>query len=106
MYNTYMIKEYIAYIKDNPQGYWFKRKLYGWGWTPATWQGWLITLVFIGAIVYDTVSFETLTNPTNDAIISFLLEIVALIAVFIAICWKKGEEPRWQWGLKKKDDTK
>ena len=101
-----MIKKYIAYIKDNPQGYWFKRKLYGWGWTPATWQGWLITLVFIGVVVYDTVSFDSLINPTNNVINSFLLEIAALIAVFIAICWKKGEEPRWQWGIGKKGDTK
>ena len=30
-----MIKEYIAYLKDNPQGYWFKARLYGWGWAPA-----------------------------------------------------------------------
>jgi len=40
-----MIKEYIAYLKDNPQGYWFKAKLYGWGWDPAIWQGWLVLLV-------------------------------------------------------------
>ena len=30
-----MIKEYIAYLKDNPQGYWFKARLYGWGWVPV-----------------------------------------------------------------------
>ncbi len=42
-----MIKEYIAYLKDNPQGYWFKRKLYGWGWTPAKWQGWVVVLAFV-----------------------------------------------------------
>jgi hypothetical protein len=32
-----LFKEYTDYLKDNPQGYWFKRKLYGWGWTPARW---------------------------------------------------------------------
>ena len=30
-----MLKQYIAYLKDNPQGYWFKAKLYGWGWVPV-----------------------------------------------------------------------
>jgi hypothetical protein len=34
-----MFKKYIEYLKDNPQGYWFKRKVWGWGWTPVTWQG-------------------------------------------------------------------
>lgn len=34
----HMFKNYLDYIRDNPHGYWFKRKLYGWGWTPVTWQ--------------------------------------------------------------------
>ena len=30
---------------------WFRRKRFGIGWTPATWQGWLITVVVaVGAI--------------------------------------------------------
>ncbi len=27
-----MIKKYLNYIKDNPEHYWFKAKIYGWGW--------------------------------------------------------------------------
>ena len=27
------------YIRNNPKGYWFKRKLYGWGWFPVKWEG-------------------------------------------------------------------
>ena len=42
-----VLKQYIEYLKNNPEGYWFKRKLYGWGWTPATWQGWLVLAVFV-----------------------------------------------------------
>ena len=26
---------------------WFRRKTFGWGWTPAGWEGWLATLLFI-----------------------------------------------------------
>jgi hypothetical protein len=30
-----MVKEYINYIKNNPEDHWFKTKLYDWGWTPG-----------------------------------------------------------------------
>ncbi len=42
-----MLQKYLSYLRDNPQKLWFKRKLYGWGWTPATWQGWFVTLSYI-----------------------------------------------------------
>jgi hypothetical protein len=28
-------------MTSNP---WFRRKSFGWGWSPASWQGWLVTL--------------------------------------------------------------
>ena len=46
-----MIKEYIKYLKDNPQEYWFKAKLYGWGWTPVKWQGWCVIFLYIVLIL-------------------------------------------------------
>ena len=33
-----MFKNYLDYIRDNPKGYWFKRKPFGYGWTPVKWQ--------------------------------------------------------------------
>ena len=45
-----MIKECIAYLKDNPRGYWFKAKLYGWGWVPVKWQGWLGVVIGIAIL--------------------------------------------------------
>ncbi len=46
-----MFKTYLDYIRDNPHGYWFKRKPFGWGWTPVKWQGWLVILVYIVPIM-------------------------------------------------------
>jgi hypothetical protein len=40
------LSRYIRHLKDNPEQYWFKRKAYGWGCVPATWQGWLTLGVF------------------------------------------------------------
>jgi hypothetical protein len=31
--------------------YWFKRKRYGWGFTPATWQGWAVVLGYLIVVI-------------------------------------------------------
>jgi len=30
---------------------WFKAKRYGWGWTPACWQGWLVLGVYFAVLI-------------------------------------------------------
>lgn len=99
------IKKYIEYLKDNSEGYWFKRKLYGWGWTPAKWQGWLVILVYIALIVTLVSTREEYIpgNPDSGSnFLTFALPIIVSTIVLITICYKKGEKPRWQWGLDKK----
>lgn len=89
-----VIKKYIEYLKDNPEGYWFKRKVYGWGWTPVKWQGWLVIVVSIALVVAGICVGEA-----DDAPGAALLGILLAVAnVFFFGFWK-GEKPRWQWGL-------
>ncbi len=100
-----MIKEYINYTKDNPKNYWFKAKLYGWGWTPVKWQGWFVVVVYILLILSLVFVREedTLGNPDSGSnFLTFALPIILFTALLLLICYKKGEKPRWQWGLKKK----
>jgi hypothetical protein len=94
------IKQQIEYIKDNPEGYWFKRKLYGWGWTPVRWQGWVVVLAYILAVVLLGLSIDE-NAPTREVVFVFLLPVILLTITLIRICYKKGEKPRWQWGPKK-----
>lgn len=95
------IKKYTEYIKDNPEGYWFKRKLYGWGWTPAKWQGWVVLIIYILALFLFAFSIDE-SSPDREVIFTFVLPIVLLTITLIGICYKKGEKPRWQWGIPKK----
>lgn len=100
-----MIKEYIKYIKNNPEGHWFKAKLYGWGWTPAKWQGWVVILVYITLILTLVFTREDSIPGNPDSGSNFLtlaLPIIVLTILLITICYKKGEKPRWQWGPPKK----
>lgn len=99
-----MIKEYIEYLKDNPHGYWFKRKLYGWGWTPVTWQGWLLIIVYILLIVVFSMTIDN-TSPRQEVVFTFILPVVLLTVALIRICYRKGEKPKWQWGPPKNSNT-
>lgn len=72
---------------------WFKRKLYGWGWTPVTREGWLVVAVWIVIFYFSIINMDH--EWLKNTIFIFLLTGVLLL-----ICYKKGEKPRWQWGKK------
>lgn len=93
-----MLKEYIEYLKDNPKGYWFKRKLYGWGWTPTKWQGWVVVLVAV-AIFVKAVMFAQYDDAPGMA----LLGLIVMLAIILGFGHWKGEKLGWQWGTPKKD---
>jgi hypothetical protein len=92
--------DYISYLKDNPEGYWFKNKLYGYGWTPARPAGWITTLIYlvflIGFCFYAQGSGLVEKSPAQ-----FLSIVFGATALLIAICWRTGEPLKWQWGKEK-----
>lgn len=99
---TYTAKNYIEYMKDNPNKLWFKQRLYGWGWVPVSWQGWTTVLIFIMLILANGAYLEYTVRqgvPTTNDFIIFYSVIIAAIAAIIAIGFKKGEKPNWNWGL-------
>ena len=91
-----MLKKYIAYLKDNPEGYWFKRKLYGWGWVPVRWQGWLVVAIGV-ALLFAGVWVGEADDAPGAALLGFLL----MIGLIFTFGYWKGEKPRWQWGKPK-----
>lgn len=100
------LQKYIEYLKDNPNHYWFKRKLFGWGWTPVTWEGWAVTLAFIAFFLWSGVDFANTvgeSEPTQDQLFWFFTQIGIAAVLLIVICWRTGEPPKWTWGIPKKD---
>lgn len=97
------MKEYLKYIRNNPKGYWFKRKIYGWGWTPATWQGWLISLTYITAVIFFALTIDE-DSSRREVFFTFVFPFVLLTITYIQIAYKKGEKPKWMWGLPKDTD--
>ena len=103
-----MLRKYVDYFQNNPNHYWFKRKIWGWGWVPATWQGWFITFLYLALVILLVLTREQDIAGNPDSGSNFLtlgLPILLLTAVFIYIAYKKGETPKWQWGLHDTKDT-
>lgn len=72
--------------------YWFSAKRRGWGWAPPfTWEGWLSLAVFVALIIAGAVAIIP-----NKGILVFVGYVVLLAACVLAICWRKGEPPRWR----------
>lgn len=74
--------------------YWFPAKRYGWGWGfPTAWQGWVVLLAYL-ALVLSGIPFVHVSKGS----VAYFAYVAALTAALIAICWLKGEPPRWRWG--------
>lgn len=82
---------------ENSKKIWFKRKLYGWGWTPRTWEGWVLTVFYVLCMTLFSLRIDE-NSGSREVIIRFVLPFLFITAIFIWIVYKKGEKPRWQWG--------
>lgn len=85
--------------------YWFKRRRYGYGWTPASWQGWTLLgawLIFIlssVALIWDEPDDEMTT-----AVWIFLGIVLFTTIILIALSYIMGPKPKWRWGKSADDD--
>ena len=74
-------------------GYWFPAKRYGWGWgLPLTWQGWAVFAGFLAMVAVGAAEI-----PRHSPV-GFIAYVIGLCIVLTAVCWWKGEPPRWRWG--------
>jgi hypothetical protein len=74
--------------------YWFPAKRYGWGWgPPRTWQGWVVLIAFLAVTMLNAFFVSRAKHP----LLFFAIAFTSIVS-FIAICYAKGEPPRWRWG--------
>ncbi len=83
--------------------FWFRRKLYGWGWTPSSWEGWIVLLIYLIYIISKFKKVDALSHPGSDTLIGLTVPVVISTIILIGICYETGEAPRWQWGKRREN---
>ena len=77
-------------MSDGPE--WFAPKRYGYGATPISWQGWALTLGFVGLLILASVNFAR--KP-----LQLIAIVVPIIVAFTVICARTTRGGlRWRWG--------
>lgn len=92
-------------MREKNKKLWFKAKQYGWGWYPATWEGWMITFGFVVLFSLHAVLFiDASVSPSLKQAVGFILRTVLLVAFLIYVCYRHGEKPGWHWGEEPKEE--
>ncbi len=86
----------------NEKKYWFKRRRYGWGWTPVTWQGWIAVAVPLAFVL---IAARLLPDdPTPGERFGYFGVIAFSLGAMIFFSYKYGPSPKWRWGRTPADD--
>lgn len=78
------------------KNYWFKAKRFGLGWRPTSWQGWVITAIYVIGLLHFFIE-ANVQHSASDFLINFGFNFVVLTIPFLIICYLKGERPKWPW---------
>ena len=78
--------------------YWFRQKRFGYGATPNTWQGWLVTIIGV-LLVAGIVALGHSIRDNGLRALWMALGIPAVLIPFCVISYFKTKGGwRWRWG--------
>ena len=79
--------------------YWFRPKRYGYGATPVTWQGWLVTIATALVVVLASVVAPRIGAQGALAWTGLLFVDAVAIGGLVVVSYRKTEGGwRWRWG--------
>lgn len=85
---------------------WFRAKRYGYGWYPASREGWLVLIwyaIFLMAPLSMLTAFHKDALGNGTVAIAYIPYVLFLTGILVWICVKKGEKARWRWGSYRPD---
>lgn len=92
-------------MNDDHKKYLIKRRRYGYGWIPVTWQGWLFLILQAG-IVITAATFlpHKPAQPTTAELVQFFIIFGLAVANLVLVSVQMSPTPKWRWGKKPSDD--
>ena len=59
---------------------WFKAKMYGWGWQPQSWEGWLVLTMYLVAVILHLRNVDKFAHSASDVLINFSIPFTFLLS--------------------------
>jgi hypothetical protein len=78
--------------------YWFKPKRYGYGATPVTWQGWVLIVATVAAMISVSLALRLETRSYWGLAALLVFDVAALVFLFIVSRRKTDGDWHWRWG--------
>ena len=91
-------------MSNKKSNLWFKRRRYGWGWTPVSWQGFITIGLFLAVVLTAAFQLPADVDPTPGQLFIFFGILIVSVAGLAAVGFVKGPAPRWRWGKKPGDN--
>jgi hypothetical protein len=90
------------YEPEKPKQIWFKAKEYGYGWYPATWQGWATIAAYLIFNFSNYFLIKSQTKSEGDLLVNFVFDMLLSTLLLVLVAMSKGEKASWRWGAKTK----
>lgn len=93
-------------MKDNkPEEFLMKRKRYGYGWIPVTWQGWLLILLQAAVVIIAATFLPAKpAHPTSGESLRYFIIVACAILTIVLVSIQSSPSPKWRWGKKPGDN--
>jgi uncharacterized membrane-anchored protein len=82
--------------------YWFRQKTFGYGATPNTWQGWLLTLVAVALVFAVVIEAQQIPDKHRGTLVA--LSGAAIIMIAFSVITYLKTEGGWRWRSGKDND--
>jgi len=77
--------------------YWFKPRDKGYGATPVTWEGWVVTVAAMVVVVMSSLLVPLLADGTYWGLAALVIDVLVIVALLIVGKRKTDGEWRWRW---------
>jgi hypothetical protein len=78
-------------MSGESKSYWFPAKRQGWGWgPPSSTAGWIFLITWLAIDIGLSPFLATRDFPL------FIAFTISMIAILLAVCFLKGEPPKWR----------